>query len=223
MSIPSAREMATSLRRCVHTLFNNEILQQESLSVIESVCAQLNSSRRNKVWSYSVGQGAPILFKKTTDKNNDAIIPSISVERISVDDNHIPFPYIKWNIALEIHFEKDNAPCARWHFDFANKTQPGPATHLQYGGRFGGTQKFDFNLNVPRWHTPLMDLVLLSETVTANFFPKLWESVRDDPGWCECVHMSQQLCFGPYLKKISSTFNVSRKTILNEVWNDRWN
>ena len=223
MSVPSATDMATSLRRCVYKLYDNKILQQESLSVIDSVCAQLNSFRGKKVWSYSVGRGAPILFEKTIDNNKDVIIPSICVERISVDDSHTPFPYVKWNIALEIHFEKNDTLCARWHFDVANEGQSGPITHLQYGGYSTGAQKLEFNLNVPRWHMPLMDLALLAEIVAANFFPALWTSVRDDPGWCESIHMSQKLCLGPYLHRVFNTLNVRSKTVLNEVWNDRWN
>ena len=218
ISVPSAEEMATSLRRCVHKLYDNGILQQESLSVIDKVCAQLRSSRGKKVWSYSIGRGTPIRFVKTTDNNNDAIIPSICAEQISVDENQNPLPYVKWNIALEIRFQENNRLCARWHFDVANKRQPGPAIHLQYGG-----QKFDSHLDVPRWHTPLMDLVLLSEIVAANFFPERWMSIRDDPNWCKSVHMSQKLCFGPYLERVSSTLNISNKTVLNEIWNDRWN
>ena len=223
IAVPSGKEMANSLSRGIHKLYDNDILQHESLSVISDVCAKLKSFRGKKVWSYSVGRGEPLLFKKTTDKNGDVITPSICVECISVDENQNPLPYVKWNIALEIRFEKDNRLCARWHFDIANKEQSAPLTHLQYGGHSAEAQKPDFNLNVPRWHTPLMDLVLLSEIVTANFFPKLWTSVKDDPNWCECVHVSQKLCFGPYLNRVSRILGVRSKTILNEVWNDRWN
>ena len=218
MPVPSAKEMATSLSQGLNKLHDNGILQHESLSVIFSVCSKLRSLKGKKVWSYSVGRGAPILFEKTTDKNGNVIIPSICVECISVDEDQNPLPYVKWNIALEIWSQKDNKLCSRWHFDVANKRQPGPAIHLQYGG-----QKFDSHLDVPRWHTPLMDLVLLSEIVAANFFPERWMSVRDDPNWCKSVHMSQKLCFGPYLERVSSTLNISNKTVLNEIWNDRWN
>ena len=223
MSVPSANDMAKSLRICVSKLYDNGILQQESHAAISSVYSKLKSLRSRKVWSYSISRGEPILFVKTTDNNGDVIIPSICVECISVDENRTPFPYISWNIALEVHYEKDNKPCARWHFDVANEGQSGPRTHLQFGGHFSEARKLDFNLREPRWHVPLMDLVLLSETVTANFFPDRWLSVRDDPSWCSCVHMSQKLCFGPYLERISSYLNLRRKTILNEVWNDRWN
>ena len=220
MAVPSAREMASSLRRSIHKLYDNGILQHESLDAISKVCAKLQRFEDKKTWSYSAGRGDPILFVKALDKNGNAIIPSICVEHISVDENHTPSPYVEWNIALEIHslhFQKDEKPCARWHFDIANEEQSAPLTHLQYGGR-----KFDSHLGVPRWHTPLMDLVLLSEIVTANFFPKLWTSIKDDNGWCECVHMSQKLCFGPYLNQVSKIFGVRGKTVLNEVWNDRW-
>ena len=216
-SIPSAREMATSLRLCVYKLYESGILQQESLSVIGEVYSKLQKFRGKRVWSYSVGRGTPIRFVKTTDNNNEMIIPSICVEHISVNEKRNPLPYVKWNIALEIRFEKGNKLCARWHFDFANKEQLGPVTHLQYGG-----QRFDSHLDVPRWYMPLMDLVLLSEVVAANFFPERWESVRDDPNWCESVHMSQKLCLGPYLERVSKTLKTSSKTILDEVWNDRW-
>ena len=217
MVIPSAREMASSLSGSIHRLYDNGILQHESLSVISEVSGKLHEFKDEKAWSYSVGHGKPILFVKALDKNGNAIIPSICVECISVDENHTPSPYVKWNIALEVHFQKKRKPCARWHFDIANEEQSAPLTHLQYGGR-----KFDSHLDVPRWHTPLMDLILLSEIVTANFFPKLWTSVKDDPRWCECVQTSQKLCFGPYLNRVSKILGVSSKTVLNEVWNDRW-
>ena len=224
MAVPSGKEMADSLSRGIYKLYNNGngILQHESLSVIDNVCRKLKSFRGEKVWSYSVGHGEPLRFKKTTDKNGDDIIPSISAECISVNENHIPFPYVKWNIALEIRFQKNNRLCARWHFDVANKEQFAPVTHLQYGGKSPEAQKLGLNLDVPRWHTPPMDLILLSEIVAANFFPERWESFRDDLGWCKSINMSQKLCFGPYLDRVLSTLDISSKTILNQVWNDRW-
>lgn len=218
MSVPTAKEMADGLMSVFSILDRKDLIQ--NFEVVRSISRELKRYRNARTWSFSLGKGEPILFKNTKDDQGNIIIPQITVEILNVDGKK-DFPFLSWNIALEVYFDTGGR-LARWHFDLSNTTQDGPRLHMQYGGRFGDHKSEDIYLRVPRWHLPAMDLILLAEIVTANFYTKEWNKIRDNPNWCKYIHQSQELCVKPYFERMSKFMGVSSCTILNEMWCDKW-
>lgn len=67
-----------------------------------------------------------------------------------------------------------------------------------------------------------MDLVLLLEVVTANFFEEKWLDLRDDIEWCRQIRVAQTLYFTHYHAKLQQSLVVSQGTFLGSVWADSW-
>lgn len=217
MTIPKAKEMAEAIESIFSILNSKNIIQ--NYHVVRSISSDLKRNAERTKWAFSVDRGSPILFSQVV-VDNLKVTPQITAECLQVD-SAIEFPYIKWNIALEI-FDEDHAPLSRWHFDLSNATQEGPKLHMQCGGRFGENRAHDMKLRVPRWLCPALDLVLLAETVTANFYPGVWENIKENRNWCSAIHQSQRLCFDKYNSKMTDAMNSRTSTMLNEMWGDRW-
>jgi len=239
----SAADMAEVLSSAVNALFEVEVVQQESLSSIRGVCSRLRSIAKgsdDSAWAYQIPRGDPILFQYATDEDGELIQPIIIAEEIGISIGEHDFPFTAWDIALEIYYlgaeradlaenpvDEENpfskyVPCARWHSDLANEDQPGPRTHLQYGGHFRGLRQYDSKLKVPRWPFYPLDLVLMSEIVAANFFEERWRELQQNRNWCEAVNKCQKLCLIPYLNRIKGVLDVSTTTVLTSTWNDNW-
>ena len=100
--------------------------------------------------------------------------------------------------------------------------QPGPLTHIQYGGHNPGFRQLDHPLKVPRWNHPPMDIVLLCEVVVSNFFPSKWDLIRENPTWCDAISTSQRICYSAYLEKMVQTLGCRGTTILHEMDANIW-
>lgn len=218
MSIPTAGNISEALMSIYKTLDDNGLVK--NADVIWKIATLLNRNKASTSWSINVDRGEPILFKQTKDEDGRDIVPQITAEELNFDGTQ-DFPFLKWNIALEVFYTTGEA-LARWHFDLANPSQDGPKLHMQYGGRFGGDRSKDMKLKVPRWHSPAMDIILLTEIVTANFYTREWKEIRDNRNWCKYIHQSQQFCLESYLKKMTEAMCASSCTILNLMWSDRW-
>lgn len=235
-------EVAEMLQRAFMALLDKNVIPNETFSTVGEVSAQLKGSHKTsggKCWSYDVGPGAPIVFNRIQYEADKFMLPVITVKKIEVNCEAAAFPYKAWDLTLEIvdpferlpekenedtteYFTKGMKPLARWHSDLANPNQAGPRVHLQYGGHFRGAREFDSPLKAPRWMHHPMDLILMSEVVTANFFTEQWLELRTLRGWCEAVHLAQALCCKPFFSYIQRKMELSSTTILCETWNDRW-
>lgn len=222
MTVPTGKEMAEGISSVLSKLMDKNIAQHDTNRAVAQVRAQLFRNKNARKWAFSIGRGDPVRFEEAYDRDGRPVVPIILAERIEVDEDATPFPFVSWNITLEILDKETDAPVARWHFDLANQDQPGPKLHLQYGGHFHDAREFDAKLSEPRWNSPPMDLVLLAETVAANFHHERWMEMREDPNWCANVHQSQMLCFTPFMKRLAHASGVSSTTALNQMWNDNW-
>ena len=217
--VPTGNEMATALRAVINRL--EPILQSESSTIVHRACSLLKKAGCKKNWGYEIPNSEPMIFKRCTDRNDRSFVPTITC-LIQVDESHgkESLPFCSWTIALILRYdEKRRNP--RWHFDLADEQQGAPITHLKYGGHCHGDRSLDEAIKEPRWHTPVMDVILLAETVAANFFPNEWQEFRQDLSWCRHVSQSERLCYTHYMEALKETFNVSSTTMLNKVWRDK--
>jgi hypothetical protein len=218
--IPTASDMADAIRANATKLINLKILSDSSWDAMNSLCAALKSRRRSNDWKISVEREFPFQFAIVENQAKIHFRPTISVKGIETDPSDAGV-FKNLDIALQISCVESRHH-ARWHFDKANLKdgayQAGPLFHLQFGGH-GSGQGEDFWLKEPRWAHAPMDLILLLEAVTANFYTEKWtESVRSDPTWCEYVTQSERLCLSAYVEKISKSIQTSSDTVLSSLW-----
>lgn len=219
--IPTATEMADAIRSNAGKLIDLNVLAASSWDATNALCADLKRQRKSSSWRFSVARDYPFQFSIVENEQNIQFRPMVSVKGIEVDQADGSL-FKNLDIALQVSCI-DSRHHARWHFDKANVQegggfQTGPLFHLQFGGH-GSGQGQDFWLKEPRWAHAPMDLILLLEAVTANFFTDKWtESVRGDPTWCNNVTQSERLCLTAYVEKISKSISISSDTVLSALW-----
>ena len=109
----------------------------------------------------------------------------------------------------------------RFHFDrrAANARRPEPLYHLQVGGKSLDDECcwFPEDIDVPRFHFPPMDIVLLCELVLVNFFHKQSEELRKKPEWRSLVRKSQEIFQSDYFDKCSLHLRNQTDTLLGHL------
>ncbi len=221
MTLPTSDTMADAVASVFSALYERGILKD--YGPVETLRNSLYRKKGSDQWSIFIGAEAPIIFKEIEDKKQNKVQPTI-LANLEIDTSNHKFPYKKWDICLQLTDTANQKPLTKWHFDLASDTQSGPRIHMQCGGHFTGNvdRTDELCIDVPRWHHPAIDLLLLTEIAVANFYEEEWKEIRELPNWCKSMNLSQHLCYGPYLTKISPIMDQSSITILKEVWNDNW-
>ena len=225
----TATEAADALSAISTALNDVEILDGIGIGTFSRIVGELRGGRNNVTWGYEVDRGLPIKFVPASDAKNNPIVPSIVAETVSIDqadDQKVPFTALCVAIEFE-HTYDENLPTPRWHLDLANKKrdgtwQPGPLTHIQFGGHGHQNRELDCFLKVPRWCHPPMEVGLLCEVVAANFFEEQWKELRETPSWNDAICRLQKLCFGRYFEKLQSSMNQSSYSALHSMWAQNW-
>ncbi len=223
----TAKEMKEALASVATILKDHDVITEAGYSSLINVTSQLRRYRNNYAWQISIERDAPVEFELVENiyKETEAVTIELSSECISVDFAST-FPFVNLDICIVIK-NLNEEPVSRWHFDLANKQedgqmQPGPLTHVQYGGHNPGFRSSDHPLKVPRLNHPPMDIVLLCEVIVSNFFPKKWDLIREIPAWCYAVSTCQRICYSDYFKKVIQTLGCSNTTILREMDANIW-
>lgn len=111
----------------------------------------------------------------------------------------------------------------RFHFDFANPSQPGPAHHLQIGGNPEALEHFWIpkSLRVPRFCHHPMSLIMVCEFIVRTFFPNDYDSVRDERTWKGAIARAQREYLGPYYDSQQVTIQDDQlgRSLLDSLWN----
>lgn len=222
----TAGEMGKALHAVALKLLNAKVVTQNGYSVLSNEASRLKRNPGATSWRMEIDRANAVTFEDTLSHDETIIKPRITCAGISVEQvRHDRPPFTALDIALEVEDENRN-PLSRWHVDWANgegdNIQHGPLVHLQYGGHRPGHRATDHPLKLPRWSHPPMDVLLLCEVVTANFYPDEWESLREDPSWCDAIGTAQRLCYSAYLRKMAAGLSISSKTLLHSMWAKRW-
>lgn len=226
-SITTAREMREALGAVANILREHEVITNAGHLSLMDVVNQLRRFKDDSAWQISIERETPVEFEVVDKiyKEVDPVSIELSSESIKVDFQN-SFPFLDLDICILIK-DLDYKPLARWHFDLANKQedelmQPGPLTHVQYGGHNPGFRDLDHPLKVPRLNHPPMDIGLLCEVVVSNFFPNKWDLIRENPSWCYAISTCQRICYSHYFKKIVQTLDRRNTTILHEMDANIW-
>ena len=214
--------MAGALVATVAKLVEAGIVADECLGWIQATAAGLKSQKTTTAWTYGISRETPIRFSDVRDENGRIYNPEISARGVQVGGNPETYPFVRWDIALTLRYQDPTLRRPRWHFDLANDNQLGPKMHLQYGGQAHEDPSMDEQIEVPRWNTMPMDVVLLCEMVAANFYSDVWNgSLRTDTSLKRYIKASEQLCYPYLLNRMKNAVDASGcDTVLDQCWND---
>jgi len=218
----SAAEAGNAMSTIATTLERHNIVEPEGYSVLSRLARELHLGKDAVAWLVEVDRGAPILFKRTKDEKSRWIKPRIVAKGIEIEQGDgTTLPFKALDIALEVN-DDASEPLSRWHLDLANKPdgvpQSGPLTHLQFGGHHHDNRGQDHPLKVPRWCHPPMEIALLCEVVSANFYEEEWLGLRDEPNWCQAISLYQRLCYKHYFERMTNSLSISSSTALSSMW-----
>jgi hypothetical protein len=187
----------------------------------------------SSLWQFSIPKESPLIFKENSDKLQADVTGIIWGEGDEVKEVRTLLRIWSLDEALCYRASIDAAQVrskvveigqrvmVRFHFDCRVKcvTRPEPIYHLQVGGVALENENcwFPKQLDIPRFHFPPMDIVLLCELVLVNLFPKNSRNLREKPEWKKLVMKSQSAFQESYFNKFYSYVNSTTDTILGNL------
>jgi len=117
-------------------------------------------------------------------------------------------PMSRSTVTVELVDISNEQLLERHHHDLANPGQLGPTWHLQFGGNpQGAVARLPTSwLLLPRWATPPMDLALLAEAITYNFYRTEWEKLNADGAWVNLVLDVERLVMSHFAQHMHAHF-----------------
>lgn len=190
--------------------------------------------RRNRIrWKFSIPRERPLSFKENEtglqvdlagmiEGQGDDVREVRTLLRVWSLDKTICYRVGVDSEEIERKFEQTGRRViVRYHFDCRapNVTKPEPIYHLQVGGNPLDEENcwFPKHLEIPRFHFPPMDIVLLCELVLVNFFHKESENLRKKPEWVSLVRNSQDAFQQRYFDQFHSCFKNDANTLLGHL------
>jgi hypothetical protein len=219
---PKAEDMAGAIKGCLTTLTRAGVLESASLAYVIEAIRSMDGNKKS--WGYVINPSRPLKFRSYMDPYLDFEISPFVYMDIAVDNalakESMP-PFKRLVVTLEVRRQSDSSVIYRSHLDLANKEgnpacyQRGPLHHIQFGGHVPrGDRELDLRLKIPRWPYPPMDVVLICETVVANFYPEIWDELKNQKAWKEYIKQSQKFCFHRYFEKATKCIEDGRSLLL---------
>lgn len=194
-----------------------------------------NAKRRKGIrWNFSIPRGRPLSFKENETKlqvdlagiiegEGDDVREVRTLLRVWSLDKTMCYRVGVDSEQIEEKFQQTGKRViVRYHFDCRApnvKRMPEPIYHLQVGGDALDEENcwFPKHLEIPRFHFPPMDIVLLCELVLANFFHQESENLRKTPEWVSLVRKCQDAFQLKYFEQFNSCFKSGANTLLGNL------
>jgi len=204
----------------------------ERVSLLRNLTRRGKKSKRIK-WRFSIPREHPLRFKENGDRFEVDLAGSIEGEGGDVGEVNTLLRV--WSLDRKLCYragidsdeireridKSRKRVIVRYHFDrrAPNVKKPEPIYHLQVGGIALGDENcwFPKQLEVPRFHFPPMDIILLCELVLVNFFHEQSENLRKKPEWVSLVRKSQQTFQLRYFGEFSSWIKDHNNTLLGHL------
>ena len=227
-------EYATSLTFMVGPKYIGKYLAPGSKEILLERVRMLRAQRKGgSWWQFSIPRESPLTFKENSDRlqadvtgiiegEGDEVKEVRTLLRVwSLDEALCYRPNIDAEQVRTKFAETGRRVMVRFHFDrrATNVTTPEPIYHLQVGGVALQDENcwFPKQLEVPRFHFPPMDIVLLCELVLVNLFHKSSRNLREKPEWKKLVVKSQSAFQTSYFNDFYSYINSISDTILGNL------
>lgn len=223
-------EYATNLTFLISPVYLGRYLRPGSKDIMQESISLLRSQRNSQGWNFTIFKERPLAFKENTKHLQADISCIISGEGEEIKEVRTLLRIWSNDVALCYRTNMDGEPVktrlhehgrrvmVRFHFDrrALSVARPEPIYHMQVGGNASPEEIcwFPKQLDVPRFHYPPMDVVLLGELVLVNLFHKESRDLREKPEWKSLIIKSQQVFQKPYFQEFHSHFNSTDDTIL---------
>jgi len=208
-------------RNLVQPSLSNEVLKRSFRKCTS--CSKRSASRKCSGWEFELfGNNAIHLRQTQVDGHwvQGVVTGTFEFKKTPKDD--IPRP-VRAICALEIwRFSEEegrvaeNTPYSRHHLDLANRSRPGtevsndqlgPVWHLQIGGRHSRAGRMPNEwLDVPRWPSLPMNLILVMELAIYSLFPEAWQDLRMKNPWRDIIKRSEFLMMTDYRERLCEYF-----------------
>jgi len=201
--------------------------------LLERVRMLRTQRRVGSWWQFSIPRESPLTFRENSDRLQADVMGIIEGEGDEVKEVRTLLRIWSLDEALcyraGIDAEQVRAKftetkrrvMVRFHFERRAKhvTRPEPVYHLQVGGVSLQDENcwFTKQIEVPRFHFPPMDIVLLCELVLVNLFCENSKELREKPEWKKLVMKSQNAFQRSYFNKFYSYVNNATDTILGNL------
>ncbi len=231
--------MATNVKRLAFLLKKNGVISSTARSQMEQAAFNVQSFEP-EIWELNIGPNEPIEFEEA--ESDGRVRPDISCS-IKVNSNN-GWPVTDLNVLLRVWSYKTNV-CFReaWdsqavkkkfdvsnsykrvmfrcHFDRCNQGQIAPIFHLQFGGDPEDNEYYWFphNLELPRFPSPPLDLVLGCELIVASFFPSTYKILCQDGSWISLIRESETFFASKFYKTCHEYIDnhSNEKTLLHHI------
>lgn len=228
-------EYATSLTFLVGPSYIGKYLAPGSKETLLQRVSLLRSRRGTGSfrWEFSIPRESPMTFKENSDRLQADVAGIITGEGDDIKEVRTLLRIWSLDEALcyragidaeQIRTRFDETGrrvMVRFHFEprVTHVTRPEPVYHLQVGGVAlqDGNCWFPKQLDIPRFHFPPMDIVLLCELVLVNLFHKNSRNLREKPEWKKLVVKSQNAFQRNYFNEFYSYVNSTTNTILGSL------
>lgn len=208
-----AEQMARNIRRLAKILKRNRLIADKSLWVLNDAAAYVQANPPEN-WELVISPENPLEFMKA--QSDDRLKPDIFCETKVGSKNGWPILHSSlvlrvWSVKPSVSYRAtwDSGDLKetfesigsykrvifRCHYDNCNEGQYAPIFHLQFGGKPNTSEYFWFPhyLELPRFTSPPMDLILACEFVVAAFFQSTYMRLRHDNVWRSIIKDSE--CF----------------------------
>lgn len=205
---------------------SKELLLEKATSLSSSVRKARKHSPTQ--WEFSILRERPVTFKQNINKLQVDISTTMQGQDDSVEDIRTVLRVWCWDknmsyrkgidgSAVENKFDATGKRVlVRYHFERRSQKvkKPEPIYHLQVGGHALEDENcwFPKKLDIPRFHFPPMDIVLLCELVLVDFFPEESENLRKNPEWRSLVIKSQEYFQRRYLDNFHTYLSKESKS-----------
>lgn len=228
-------EYATSLTFLVGPKFIGKYLAPGSKDILLERVRLLRSQRRavSLRWRFSIPRESPLKFRENGDRLQADVMGVIEGEGDEVKE--VSTLLRVWSLDEALCYragidaeqvrtkfdETGRRVIVRFHFErrAKNTKMLEPIYHLQVGGVALRDENcwFPKQLEIPRFHFPPMDIILLCELVLINFFHEDSRILRETPEWKKLVMKSQHAFQGTYFAEFHSYVNSESNTILGSL------
>jgi len=235
----NAERMATNIRRLVHILKKNGLIVDESLWVMKEAASNVESCPPDQ-WELCILPEKPLEFVQA--ESDDRLKPDIFclIRVASQGDwpiSHLSVVLRVWSTRQNISFRPDwdseevkqkfdrigsyKRVMFRCHYDTCSHGQHAPIFHLQFGGhpRHDELYWFPHTLELPRFPSPPVDLILACELVVATFFPSVHRKLCQDGNWTSMIQESELFFMNKFYEVCKNYLNhpPQHQTLLDHI------
>ncbi|MEW6663806.1 MAG: hypothetical protein AB1512_01125 [Thermodesulfobacteriota bacterium] len=228
---------AMNLQMLVQQRYIGPFLAPGSKEVLLEYVVRLHDvaqqARRNRQWVWTIPRERPLTFRENEQRlqvdlagkiagEGDNVVEVRTLMRVWSLDSSMCYRVGIDSVEIEEKLRRiGRRVLVRYHFDCraGNATRPEPFYHLQVGGNAVEDENcwFPIRLDIPRFHFPPMDIVLLCELVLVNFFDQQSEDLRKKPEWVSLVRKSQEAFQGRYFQEFFSILKDETNTLLGHL------